>query len=106
MTQSWLVPVGLLALLFAAAFIADRRVRDRKRSKVHPFKMGHRPVPEDLQLVFGAYVGGHDIHSLIVKNDGIHVTYVDGSAYLFLAVPDGCGVVVNKDGNMEVRDDA
>lgn len=103
-TNSWLVPAALFAILCTAAFIADRRIRDRKRPKVHEFKMGHRPVPDALELVFGGFAGGSKVHSLIVKQDGIHVTFDDGSAYLFLAVPEGQAAYIDKGGKLKVTE--
>lgn len=102
--DSWIVPAVLLALLCAAAYITDRRVRRRGRPPVHEFRMAHKPVPDDLQLVFGGYAGGHDVKSLIVKQNGIHVTYKDGSAYLFLAVPEGESAYFHE-GQIKVTED-
>lgn len=60
------------------------------------------PITPETHLLFGSYAGGAAVIGVVQLREGLMVNYADGSANLFVPIPDGGSLVARPDGLLHV----
>lgn len=61
------------------------------------------PVTPEMQLLLGGYAGGKAVAGIVALQEGLHVSFDDGTKMLFVALPEGMTLCSQPDGGLVVK---